>query len=70
MFFSKSRSKEIDQINACIERIARLERLVYQHQLAMERIGKYVEADISAPWMPAAKKLVETINDIPLIPKI
>ena len=70
MFFSKSRSKEVDQINALIERVARLERHVYQHQIAMESLAKYIEADIAAPWMPSAKKLVEIIHDIPLIPKI
>ena len=67
MFFSKSRSKEIDQINACIERIARLERTVHQHQMVMTLIARYVESDIASPWMASARELVKVINDIPKI---
>ena len=67
MFFSKSRSKEIDQINALIERIARLERLVHQHQMVMTLISRYVESDIASPWMASARELVRVINDIPKI---
>ncbi len=66
-FFSRSRSKETEHINACIERIARLERTVHQHQAVIERIGKYVKSDIDAPWMTSAKELVAVINDIPKI---
>ena len=67
MFFSKSRSKEVDQINACIERIARLERTVHQHQTVMTLIARYVESDIASPWMASARELVRVINDIPKI---
>ncbi len=65
--FSRSRSDEAAHINACIERIARLERLVHQHQKVIDRIGRYVQSDIDTPWMPAACELVETINNIPKI---
>ncbi len=66
-WFTKSQSKEVDQINACIERIARLERTVRQHQQVIERIGKYVKSDIDTPWMQSAKELVAVINDIPKV---
>ncbi len=66
-WFAKSRSKEIDQINSMIERIARLERAMHQHQMVMTLIAKYVESDISSPWMASARELVKVINDIPKI---
>ncbi len=66
-WFSKSRSNDIDQINVCIERIARLERMAHQHQKVMSLIAKYVESDIASPWMASARELVKVINDIPKI---
>jgi hypothetical protein len=65
MFFSKSRSKDIDQINALIERVARLERAMHQHQLVMTLIARYGESDIAR--MSSARELVKVINDIPKI---